>query len=133
MIHLGAAIGTAGVQLLAGAVESTAGPLHIDEDALLPIEAEPADGIRWLADAADLIQRTRRAPGMRLCITYPELAGPKQRAPDKATAATRAALEATIVGAPDASAQAGSRWGIVPVHGGCPVDQAPAPTIPSRP
>jgi uncharacterized hydrophobic protein (TIGR00271 family) len=138
--HLGAPIGVAGTQLLARALEPVAGHLEIEEDALVPVEAEPADALAWLAGALDLIRRARAAR-LPLCVTLVRAPDPKAKKPAEPPDPPGADAVRTVIrrlgdGAADLAVTEGERWSVVPSRSGCAAPApaaAPAPTAESAP
>jgi hypothetical protein len=124
--HLGAPLGPAGTQLLARAVERTAGSLQIEEDALVPVEAELADAAAWLPRALDLLRRSRAAR-LQLCITLARAPAPKPRGPAVPAdiSVVRAIVQKAADGAADVSVFDGDRWSAIPSQGTCEAPAAP--------
>lgn len=127
--HLGAPLGAAGTQLLARAIEARTGHLEIEEDALESIEAPPDEGARWLAAAAELVARARRAPDLRLCVSLVVAPVPPRRGAAVASniALIRSAAQQLLSGAVEL--RDGERWQIAPSLDGC-MASAPSPASP---
>ncbi|MCA9673564.1 MAG: DUF389 domain-containing protein, partial [Myxococcales bacterium] len=70
VVHLGAPLGDTGRALLARAV-STTEALVVDEEALQPVTAAPADPLAWLGPALRLADQVAMTQGVRLCVTVP--------------------------------------------------------------
>ena len=110
--HLGDPLGVAGVQLLIHALEPTAGQLEIDEDALQPVEAAAADGMRWLPSAFDLVRRTRRVKDLHLCVTLAQPPVSRRGAAPSEIAFVRDTFKQVVEGTGFAVSD-GDRWQIV--------------------
>lgn len=119
VVHLGAPLGAAGVQLLARALDPAAGALEIAEDALVPAEADAGAGARWLPAALALAARARAFDSVHLCVI---LAAPGRRA-DPVNGVVHDAMTAALEGR-DATVMEGDRWSIVPQLEACPPSTA---------
>lgn len=122
--HLGDPLGVAGIQLLAHALEPTAGQLEIDEDALGSVEAAAADGMRWLPAAFDLVRRARRAKDLHLCVTLAQPPAPRRGVAPGEIAFVRDAFKQVIEGVEFAVSD-GDRWRIVAQREPCASPTAP--------
>lgn len=122
--HRGDPLGVAGVQLLAHALEPTAGRLEIDEDALQPVEAAAADGMRWLPSAFDLVRRARRVKDLHLCVTLAQPPASRRGAAPSEIGLVRDAFKQVIEGAEFAVSD-GDRWHIVAQREPCAPSTAP--------
>ncbi len=120
VVHLGPPLGAAGVELLAHAIVGV-DRLEFEEDALLPVEAPRTDGLKWLPHAVDLVARTRRAPGVQLCVVVPEEPAALPRQPRVTTDVSpiRATIEAMFPDATDRVVVRGDTWRIVPQRAAC--------------
>ncbi|MGE0400097.1 MAG: DUF389 domain-containing protein [Kofleriaceae bacterium] len=124
VIHLGAPLGDAGMQLLSRTL-ATLGAYTVEEEALLPIDAPFDDGATWLPEALRLIARASRVPALRLCLTIPVERAPVPRG-DKAKIAEANRSRATIISfLPDSLPKVvtGDSWSITPRT--TPCDPAP--------
>ncbi|HEU0030326.1 MAG TPA: DUF389 domain-containing protein [Kofleriaceae bacterium] len=114
--HLGAPLGDAALQLLAQLVDHDRRPV-IEDDALDVIEADPANGAAWYADATRLVAAARALPQLRVCLTVPAPTRRDRR--DSATVAIRAQLDAAIRDMPNVEIATGDRWRAVPRLASC--------------
>lgn len=123
LLHLGPALGASGTELLARVLEPVAGKLAIDEEALLPVDAATADGMRWIPDAIALIQRARHVPNVHICVTLARAPAGRQRTPAYAeVAAARAAMQAFLASIVTATTRDGEGWSVVVSTTACTVD-----------
>jgi hypothetical protein len=123
VLHLGAPLGASGTELLAHAVEPVAGKLAIEEEALLPVEAAIADGMRWIPEATALIQRARHAPHLHLCVTLARAPAARQRATVSAeVAAVRTAMLAFVASISAVTVRDGEGWSVVASTAACAGD-----------
>jgi len=129
VVHLGAPVGGAGMQLLATAIASTE-KLAIEEDALVPAEAPSVEASRWLPLAFSLVDRAARHD-LWVCITTPAVPAPDTARPkndpveDPAITEVRKLIEAYVAGRPKVVLGVSDRWSIAAKRAACEVSPTP--------
>ncbi len=137
IVHLGTPIGAVGSELLATAIAAIAGPVTITEDALVPVEDEPAAATHWFPLAVELVTRAR-AVGLHACATVPRppattgsnglraIGGGSALAPEAPVIeVVRAAILAML--GPDAVAP-GDHWSLIASRDPCAAGTPASPT-----
>jgi uncharacterized hydrophobic protein (TIGR00271 family) len=120
LLHLGEPLGASGRQLLARALEPIAGELVIEEEALSPVDAVIADGMRWIPNAISLIQRARHAPSVHICVTLARAPPAKQRAgAHPEVASVRAAMLAFVTPISTVAVRDGESWSVIVSTASC--------------
>ena len=111
IVHLGAPLGPAAEALLAERLAEDLGvPVTVVDRALpaVALEAVPAAGAAWLADALPPLVDGAATPGVHVCVTVPP--DPPRRRPDPVAAAIRATLTELAATRPAIAIARADRW-----------------------
>lgn len=115
VVHLGPPLGDAGRELVARTwTTALTLPVRVDDRALptAPLEAEPADGVAWLAEATLRIALADGVTGLHLCAQAPPSPPLPRRGPPPPSSIdlVRAAVDALARTRPTLTLAPGPRW-----------------------